>query len=162
MVQWLTSPSSVRGFWGRMDIYMYGWVPSLFTWNYHNIVNRLYPNTKQKVKKKKTLPSNAGCVGSIRELKPHMLHGQKNQNIKQKQYHNKFNKYFKNDPHQKKKKQPFKRNIKTNPKWFFKSRYREQFSWVPWPCCCSFKHPFQQSLSFCHPKKVETNSNIGY
>ena len=25
---------------------MYGWVPSLFTGNYHNIVNRLYPNTK--------------------------------------------------------------------------------------------------------------------
>ena len=53
MVQWLTSASSVRGFWGRMDIYMYGWVPSLFTWNYHNIVNRLYPDTKQKVKKKR-------------------------------------------------------------------------------------------------------------
>ena len=26
--------------------YMYGWVPLLFTWNYHNIVNQLYPNTK--------------------------------------------------------------------------------------------------------------------
>ena len=22
-------------------VYMYGWVPSLLTWNYHNIVNRL-------------------------------------------------------------------------------------------------------------------------
>ena len=33
---------------------MYGWVPSLFTWNYHNIVNRLDPNTKLKVKKKET------------------------------------------------------------------------------------------------------------
>ena len=34
-------------------MYMYGWVPLLFTWNYHNIVNQLYPNTKQKVQKKK-------------------------------------------------------------------------------------------------------------
>ena len=25
---------------------MYGWVPVLFTWNFHNIVNQLYPNTK--------------------------------------------------------------------------------------------------------------------
>ena len=27
-------------------MHMYGWVPSLSTWNYHNIVNQLYPNTK--------------------------------------------------------------------------------------------------------------------
>ena len=27
-------------------MYMYGWVPLLFTWNYHNIANQLYPNTK--------------------------------------------------------------------------------------------------------------------
>ena len=27
----------------------YGWVPSLFTWNYQDVVNRLYPNTKEKV-----------------------------------------------------------------------------------------------------------------
>ena len=33
-------------------IYMYGWVPLLSTWNYHNIVNQLYPNIKLKVKKK--------------------------------------------------------------------------------------------------------------
>ena len=31
-----------------------------------------------------------------------MPHGQKNQNVKQKQYCNKFNKDFKNGPHQKK------------------------------------------------------------
>ena len=30
-------------------IYMYGWVPALSTWNYHNIANRLYPNTKYLV-----------------------------------------------------------------------------------------------------------------
>ena len=34
-------------------IYVYGWVSLLFTWNYDNIVNRLYPNIQQKVKKKK-------------------------------------------------------------------------------------------------------------
>ena len=27
-------------------MYMNGWVPSLFTWNYHNIVHWLYSNTK--------------------------------------------------------------------------------------------------------------------
>ena len=34
-----------------------GWVPSLFTWNYHHIVNQLYPNRKLKVFiKTKTIP----------------------------------------------------------------------------------------------------------
>ena len=28
---------------------MYAWVPSLATWNYHNIVNRLHPNEKLRV-----------------------------------------------------------------------------------------------------------------
>ena len=27
-------------------VYMYGWIPSLFTWNYLNIVNQLYLNKK--------------------------------------------------------------------------------------------------------------------
>ena len=51
----------------------------------------------------KTSPSNAGGAGPIpgRGAKiPHAL-GPKNQNIKQKQYCNKFNKDFKNGPHQK-------------------------------------------------------------
>ena len=44
-----------------------------------------------------------------KELRSHILHSQEkkkktHQNIKQKQYCNKFNKDFKNDPHQKKKK----------------------------------------------------------
>ena len=30
---------------------MFGWVSSVFTWNYHKIVNRLYPNKKLKVQK---------------------------------------------------------------------------------------------------------------
>ena len=33
---------------------MYAWAPSLFTWNYHSIVNQLYPNIKFKKKEKKT------------------------------------------------------------------------------------------------------------
>ena len=33
-------------------MYMYGWVPLLSTWNYHNFVTGLYSNTQQKVKKK--------------------------------------------------------------------------------------------------------------
>ena len=52
----------------------------------------------------KTLPSNAGGVGSIPgggAKIPHAL-WPKNQNIKQKQYFNKFNKDFKNGPRQKK------------------------------------------------------------
>ena len=52
----------------------------------------------------KTSPSNAGGAGSILGLRakiPHALRP-KNQNMKQKQYCNKFNKDFKNGPHQKK------------------------------------------------------------
>ena len=56
----------------------------------------------------KTPPSNAGGLtsnvswipGQGAKI-PHAL-GPKNQNIKQKQYCNKFNKNFKNGPHQKK------------------------------------------------------------
>ena len=36
--------------------YMYGWVPPMFTWNYHNTVNWLCSNTKQKLKKR--IPAN--------------------------------------------------------------------------------------------------------
>ena len=59
--------------WGRMNtcIYMYGWVLSLFTLNYHNTANRLYRNTRcfwclkeiiktkfyQNKNKKETLPN---------------------------------------------------------------------------------------------------------
>ena len=55
----------------------------------------------------KTLPSNAGAVGSIpgRGAKIPQAPWPKNQNIKQKQYCNKFNKDFKNGPHQKNLKQ---------------------------------------------------------
>ena len=41
-------------------MYMYGWVPLPSSWNYHNIVNRLYSNTKQKVKKKRK-----GCYAML-------------------------------------------------------------------------------------------------
>ena len=52
----------------------------------------------------KTSPSNAGGVGSIpgRGAKIPHTSGPKNQNRKQKQYCTKFNKDFKNGPHQKK------------------------------------------------------------
>ena len=54
----------------------------------------------------KTLPSNSGGAGLIpgRGAKIPHASGPKNQNIKQKQYCKKFNKDFKNGPHQKKKK----------------------------------------------------------
>ena len=52
----------------------------------------------------KTLPSNAGGVGLIPGRGAKIPHAwPKNQNIKQKQYCNKFNKDFKNGPHQKEK-----------------------------------------------------------
>ena len=56
----------------------------------------------------KTSPSNAGGVGSIPVRGAKILHASqpKNQNIKQKQYCNKFNKDFKNGPHQKNSKKP--------------------------------------------------------
>ena len=51
----------------------------------------------------KTSPSNAGGVGSIPDQGSKIPHASqpKNQNIKQKQYCNKFDKDFKNGPHQK-------------------------------------------------------------
>ena len=36
---------------GNGYMYMHGWVPSLFIWNYYNSVNWSYPNTKQKVER---------------------------------------------------------------------------------------------------------------
>ena len=53
----------------------------------------------------KTSPSSAGDAGSIPEWRakiPHTLQS-KHQNLKQKQHCNKFNKDFKNGPHQKNK-----------------------------------------------------------
>ena len=52
----------------------------------------------------KTSPSNAGDEGSDSSRRAKMPHapGPKNQNVKQKQYCNKFNKDFKNHPHQNK------------------------------------------------------------
>ena len=49
----------------------------------------------------KTSPSNTGSVGSIPRRGANIPHASvKNQNRKQKQYCNKFNKDFKNSPHQ--------------------------------------------------------------
>ena len=39
-----------EGSWGENGYTCtYGWVLPLLTWNYHNIVNQLYPSTKSKV-----------------------------------------------------------------------------------------------------------------
>ena len=53
----------------------------------------------------RTLPSNAGGAGSIPGRGPGIPHGLRpgSQGIEQRQYCNKFNRDFKNDPHQKKK-----------------------------------------------------------
>ena len=53
----------------------------------------------------KTLPSSVEGAGSLPGWGTKIPHASqtKNQNRKQKQYCNKFNKDFKNDPHQKKK-----------------------------------------------------------
>ena len=62
-----------------------------------------------------TLPSNAGGEGLILLQGPKIPHASwpKNQNIKQKQYCNKFNEDFKNGPRQKKK-NPLKNVVNTN------------------------------------------------
>ena len=54
----------------------------------------------------KNLPSNAGSLGSIpgQRAKTPQASWTKYPNVKQKQYCNKFNKDYKNGPHQKKKK----------------------------------------------------------
>ena len=67
----------------------------------------------------KTLPSNAVCAGLIPGHRAKILHASwpKNQNIKQKQYYNKFNKDFKKWSTSKKKKKSLikkeKRRIET-------------------------------------------------
>ena len=39
-------------------MFMYSWVPLLFTWNYHNIVSQLYPSKNKKLKKQNNIPHN--------------------------------------------------------------------------------------------------------
>ena len=53
----------------------------------------------------KSLPASAGDTDSIPDWGTKISHASqpKNQNMKQKQYCNKFSKKFKNSPHQKKK-----------------------------------------------------------
>ena len=64
----------------------------------------------------KTLPSNAGGEGSIPGQGAKIPHASwpKNQNIKQKQFCNKFNKDFKNGLHQKKKNLKKKKRFNTS------------------------------------------------
>ena len=73
---------------------MYGRAPLLLTWNYHNIVNRLYSNMKLKVEKTKGLGTSlmVQCLtpchpmkgmwarSLLEELRSHMPQGQETQN----------------------------------------------------------------------------------
>ena len=71
----------------------------IFRNTYLIIRNRDFPGSPVV----KTSPSNAGSAGSIPGQGIKIPHASrpKHQNIKQKQYCNKFNKDFKNGPHQK-------------------------------------------------------------
>ena len=51
-VMW--QPGCARSLGENGHMSMYGWVPTLSTWDYCNIVNQLYPNTKEKVQKVKS------------------------------------------------------------------------------------------------------------
>ena len=42
---------------------IYGWGPSLFTWDYHNLGNWLYPDIKLTANKKEALALNPGVRG---------------------------------------------------------------------------------------------------
>ena len=70
----------------------------------HNREFKRYPRDFPGGPVVKTWPSNAGGAGSIPGRGAKIPHASRprNQNIKQKQYCNKFNKDFKNGPHQKK------------------------------------------------------------
>ena len=74
-------------------------------WWWHqseSVIRRIF----KKKKLRKDFPGGSvqevGVQFLVRELRFHVPHGQKNQNIKQKQYCNKFNGDFKNGLHQKK------------------------------------------------------------
>ena len=71
VIKWITNKDLLFSTWNSVQCYKaawmggesggewvcvhtYGWVPLLFSWNYHNAVNRLYPKIKWKVKKKKS------------------------------------------------------------------------------------------------------------
>ena len=46
-------------------MYMYGWVPSPFTWNYHNIISQLCSNTKCMLMYVKSLQSCSTCCDHL-------------------------------------------------------------------------------------------------
>ena len=52
----------------------YDWVPSLFTWNYHNIVNQLYANTKEKFLKTWILTQKCWLSMAYQEVSLLCLH----------------------------------------------------------------------------------------
>ena len=91
----------------------------------------------------KTSPSNAGDVSSIPGWGAKIPHTSqpKNQNIKQKQYCNKFNEDFKNGPHQKKK--ILKKNKNKSNKWNSAISHNASLSSI-WciPLSCFFSYKF--------------------
>ena len=48
-VQFVSKIGTLRTKYQENFLKKYGWVPSLFTWNYHDIVNQLYPSKKWEV-----------------------------------------------------------------------------------------------------------------
>ena len=47
---------------------MYSWITLLYTWNYHNIVNQLYFNIKEKIKKKDARRNVVQCRRNNKHL----------------------------------------------------------------------------------------------
>ena len=54
LLNFMCQPEWEGGLWENGYLHMYDWVPSLFTSNYQNIVNRLYPKTPKNSKIWKT------------------------------------------------------------------------------------------------------------
>ena len=72
--KWIYIPLEITWTEGHGGLlYMYGWVPSLFTWNNHNTVNQLHSNTKFKSLKRNKLTilenkKNMGFISTVIEV----------------------------------------------------------------------------------------------
>ena len=61
-------------FAGNGYMCMYGWIPLLFSWNYHNFVNQLYPNKKIESLKKITYFTYGTCYFLEQSLRIYIKH----------------------------------------------------------------------------------------
>ena len=110
-----TGATEIQGIWGDQWTIMNNYTPTNLTLRRNGQISRNIQNiepTKIESRRNrwhfpgdpvvKTSPSNAGVVGQslIWELRSHMPHVKKTQNIKQKQYCKRLNKNFKNAPNQ--------------------------------------------------------------